>query len=110
MKSDRFTRMLLAIIAVALAALALRPHFEATTVQAQESGVHVFFEPGTTMITSPDKNSQFYGKVVVDLDNGKIWGFPTSTPAPYPVDSLNSAPPTSRPVYLGKFDFAAMKK
>jgi hypothetical protein len=62
------------------------------------------------MISSPDKTQQFYGKVVVDLDNGKVWGFPTVTPAPYPVDSLNPAPPTSRPVYLGRFDLAAMKK
>jgi hypothetical protein len=43
--------------------------------------------------------------MVVDLRNGDICGFPTLTGSPYPVDTTVSTPPTSRPLYLGKFDF-----
>jgi hypothetical protein len=50
------------------------------------------------------------GKVAVDLLTGDIWGFPTRGPAPYPMDLLNGQPQTSRPMYLGKFDFASMKR
>jgi hypothetical protein len=46
--------------------------------------------------------------VVVDLSNGKIWGFPTWSDKPYPADSTKSTPPISRPFYLGKFDLSVV--
>jgi hypothetical protein len=42
-----------------------------------------------------------------------VWGFPThGAGAPYPVDALNlnERTPVSKPIYLGRFDFAAMKR
>jgi hypothetical protein len=47
-----------------------------------------------------------YGKVVIDMRNGDIWGFPTLVQGPYPIDTASSKPPTSRPMYLGKFLFS----
>jgi hypothetical protein len=48
--------------------------------------------------------------MVVDLRNGKAWGFPTFTQDPYPVDMMNSAPPTSHPFLLSKFAFSDTDK
>jgi len=38
-----------------------------------------------------------------------VWGFPTLSSDPYPVDVTKAAPPTSKPIYLGKYDFAAAR-
>jgi hypothetical protein len=46
--------------------------------------------------------------MVVDLRNGDVWGFPTLLGSPYPVDPTRSQPPTSTPIYLGRFDFSKM--
>jgi hypothetical protein len=48
------------------------------------------------------------GKVFIDMRNGDIWGFPTLSSTPYPVDLVNSTPPVSAPMYLGRFDFSRM--
>jgi len=110
MKLDWLSRIALVIIALSLALPAIQPVVEAKTVFAQDRAANLYIEPGTTMIQAPDRSSQFYGKVVVDLQSGKIWGFPTLSQAPYPVDSVHTTPPVSHPIYLGKFDFAAMTK
>jgi len=110
MKFDRLCGIALTVIALSLALLAIRPWFEAKTVFAQDGSANLYIEPGTTMIQAPDRSSQFYGKVVVDLQNGKIWGFPTLSQSPYPVDNIHTTPPVSHPVYLGKFDLAAMAR
>ena len=57
------------------------------------------------MIRKPDGTAQMYGKMVVDMRNGDIWGFPTLTQGPYPVDTAKTTPPKSYPMYLGKFMF-----
>ena len=63
------------------------------------------------MLRAPDNGRQVLGKVVVDLQNGNIWGFPTLTQEPYPIDATgNTKAPTSHPFLLGKFDFAATNK
>jgi hypothetical protein len=82
----------------------------AGSAQAQISGAQLYVEPGTTMLRSPDGSRQVLGKVVIDLQSGKIWGLPTLTEAPYPVNTINSEPPVSHPIYLGRFDFAALNK
>jgi hypothetical protein len=38
--------------------------------------------------------------MVVDMRSGKIWGFPTTTQDPYPVNQMSSAPPTSHHPFL----------
>jgi len=110
MKLDWLSRMALAITAISLALLAMQPLFQPKSVFAQDGTATLYIEPGTTMIQAPDRSSQFYGKVVVDLQNGKIWGFPTLSTAPCPVDSVHTTPPVSHPIYLGKFDLAAMTR
>ena len=106
MRADSTIKLLLLIIAIFLGVIALRPFFVTEPVHAQSSDVYPFFvEPGYTALRSPDGSRQVLGKMIVDLRNGDIWGFPTLTSSPYPIDNTVSTPPTSRPMYLGKFDF-----
>ncbi len=58
-----------------------------------------YVEPGYTTIRKPDGTAQMYGKVVIDMRNGDIWGFPTLTQSPYPIDSAQTKPPKSHPLY-----------
>jgi hypothetical protein len=62
------------------------------------------------MLKTSDGRKQVYGRVVVDLRTGKIWGFPTITTDTYPFDALNSKPQTSHPFELGRFAFEDMDK
>jgi hypothetical protein len=111
MKLDGFVKTLLLIIAVFLGAIALRPALLPPSVRAQASeGYPFYIEPGTAMLRAPDGSRQVYGRVVIDLRNGKVWGFPTMTQDPYPVDVMNSAPPTSHPFLLAKFAFGDTDK
>jgi hypothetical protein len=47
---------------------------------------------------------------VVDMRNGKIWGFPTNAPQSYPSNGLQNKPATSRPFELGRFAFEDTNK
>jgi hypothetical protein len=106
MKNGVVTNLLLSVIAVALAAIAARPYIEPSPAGAQSTSAHAFYiEPGVQMLVNPDGSSQVYGKVVVDLRNGKIWGFPTGSLNPYPSYPMNNKPATSRPFALGRFAF-----
>jgi hypothetical protein len=63
------------------------------------------------MLRAPDNGRQVLGKVVVDLRNGNIWGFPTLTQEPYSIDATGKYQSTYiTPFLLGKFDFAATNK
>jgi len=94
------------VIAVALIAITVRSYLDPVPVQAQTTFAYPFYiEPGVQMLRAPDGARQVYGKVVVDLRNGKIWGFPTGSPDPYPSYLMNNKPPVSRPFALGKFAF-----
>jgi hypothetical protein len=111
MKNDRMTRFLLAVIAIALSAIAIRPYVVPHSAQAQSSTAYpVFIEPGVQMLKSSDGSKQLYGRMVVDLRTGKIWGFPTMTTDPYPFNAMNSKPQTSHPFELGRFAFEDMDK
>ena len=111
MKIDRVVKSLLLVIAVSLAAIALHPYIAPGAVMAQSGDAHdVYVEPGTAMLRAPDGSRQVLGKVVVDLRNGNVWGFPTLTQAPYPIDSAQTKPPKSQPMYLGKFMFDEAKR
>lgn len=85
----------------------LRP----TTAFAQSgSDDSLYIEPGVRMLRAPDGSRQVLGKVVVDLRNGNVWGFPTTVDQPYPVDVTSQQPPTSKPFLLGKFDLGALHR
>jgi hypothetical protein len=106
MRKSAVTNFLLLMIAIALTAIAARLYIDPASVQAQSTSVHSFYiEPGVQMLRNPDGSGQVYGKVMVDLRSGKIWGFPTGSLDPYPSYVMDSKPPTSRPFVLGKFAF-----
>ncbi|HTV66481.1 MAG TPA: hypothetical protein VMD98_12805 [Bryocella sp.] len=106
MKLDRFTKIVLFAIALFLGILAFRPIAQPIPVRAQGEEAHPFFvEPGYTMLRKPDGTAQMYGKMIIDMRNGDIWGFPTLTTSPYPIDSAQTKPPKSSPMYLGRFMF-----
>ena len=107
MNLDRFAKAMLVVIAVLLVMLVFRPILQPPPVRAQtEEGYPFYVEPGYTMIRKPDGTEQMYGKVVIDMRNGDIWGFPTLGQSPYPIDSAQTKPPKSNPMYLGKFMFS----
>lgn len=103
-----YLKVILALVAIKLGLLILEPAHP--VVQAQSDYSHFFIEPGTTIIRDPGNGQQLQGKVVIDRRNGDVWGFPTANSAPFPVVVYSKEPPISRPVYLGRFDFAAMTK
>jgi hypothetical protein len=105
MRVDLGTKLLLAIIAVFLGILALRP----VPVRAQTEEPEYYIEPGHTLLRKPDGTRQVLGKVIMNLRTGEVWGFPTGDEAPYPIDTTRDTPPTSRPIYLGRFDLTAMQ-
>jgi hypothetical protein len=109
MRIDLSTKLLLGAIAVFLGVLAFRPFLVPASVQAQ-AGAPYFIEPGYTLLRNADGTRQVLGKVVVNLETGDIWGFPTGQKAPFPVDPTRDTPPVSSPMYLGRFDFSAMRK
>lgn len=98
-----YTKAALTVIALALVALALRPAIRPATVQAQSDSHSVFIEPGITYLPNPDTRSEVPGKLVIDLKTGEAWGFPM-------IFSNVNKPPISKPIYIGKYDFAAMKR
>ena len=103
-----YTKVVLTAIAVFLGIMALRPMMEAPAVRAQSGDARYYIEPRTVTLRAPDGGVQVEGKMVIDLSNGDVWGFPTATNQPYPIDLARSAPPVSKAIYLGRFDFSSM--
>jgi len=101
---------LLAVIAVSLALIATRPMTAPEIAHAANGRVDVFMEPGTTILRAPDGSQQVNGKVVIDLHTGDVWGYPTFSSQPYPIDNTKTTPPVSRPFLLGKFDFSQLNR
>jgi hypothetical protein len=102
-----FDRILLTLVAIFLGVIAMRPLVTPQVVSAQVQTPHYYIEPRTTMLHAPAKDRHVMGKVFVDLDTGNIWGFPTITEAPYPIDTTKTTPPVSEPIYLGRYDLSA---
>ncbi len=109
MRFDWLTKFLLLIIAVFLGVLVFRPVVQPQPVFAQggDGTVYPFhIEPGTVTLRKPD-GSQTWGKVVIDMHNGNVWGFPIKAQnTPYPVYGPSDTPRVSHPMYLGQMDFA----
>ncbi len=62
------------------------------------------------MSRAPDGSRQVLGKVVIDLRNGNIWGFPTTVQQPLPVNITKSQPPISTPFRLGRFALSVLDR
>ena len=105
---DRYTRVVLTVIAILLAVIAFEPLVRPRPVAADSDYSYLYIEPRVTSLRKPDGSQLVQGKVVIDMRNGDIWGFPTLSGAPYPIDSTRSQPPVSTPMYLGRFDFSKM--
>jgi hypothetical protein len=106
MNLSRYMKLTLLIAFALFLAIVLARVLRPAPVQAQvEQGYPFYVEPGYTMLRKPDGTAQVYGKMVIDMRNGDIWGFPTLTQSPYPVDTTQTRPPQSSPIYLGKFLF-----
>jgi hypothetical protein len=95
----------------ALALLAVRELRSPAPASAQTSARNLFIEPGTIDIPLAQGGNAL-GKIVVDLDTGETYGFPVFGPKmPYPGLQVSERTPlTSRPVYLGRFDFGRMSR
>lgn len=103
-----YVKAVLTVIALLLAVIALRP----MPVRADNETPTFFVEPGTSPIRNLNGGVPGDGKVVINMSTGEVWGFPThGAGAPYPVEALplGNRGPTVKPVYLGHFDFAAMR-
>ena len=104
-------KMTFLILAACIVALLARPVVAPAPVHAQSNAsCGIYVEPGTTTIRTPSNSMQVLGKVMVNTCTGQIWGFPTTTNAPYPVDQTSAKPPVSHAVYLGKFDMTEVLK
>jgi hypothetical protein len=106
MNKNRTTQLLLLIIAISLAAIALRPYIAPAAAQAQSEPPYPFFiEPGAQMLRAPDGSKQVLGRVVIDMRTGKVWGFPTNSQDTYPNNPMTTKVETSHPFELGRFAF-----
>ncbi len=107
MRFDLLTKLLLLIIAVMLACIVFRPVVQPQPVFAQGGEPYPFnIQPGTVTLRKSD-GTQTWGKVVVDMRNGNVWGFPMkSQNTPYPVYGPSDNPPVSHPMYLGQMAFS----
>jgi hypothetical protein len=107
MRIDLYTKCTLTVIALLLGIIALRPVSHPAPVSAASADYSYFYvEPRVTALRKPDGSEQVQGKVFIDMRTGDVWGFPTLSGAPYPVDTTNPQPPVSTPFYLGKFDLS----
>jgi hypothetical protein len=111
MNKTWLTNSLLLIIAVSLAAIAIRPYAAPTAAHADSGAPYSFYiEPGTQMLRAPDGSRQVYGRVVVDMRTGKVWGFPTTTTDTYPTNAMETKPQVSHPFALARFAFEDTEK
>jgi hypothetical protein len=109
MRLSLFDQVALGLATLFLGMIALRPLLVPDVTHADTQVSHLYVEPGTHTLLSPDRSQQVQGKVMIDLSTGNIWGFPTSPDLPYPIDTLKAQAPTSYPIYLGKFDLTKVR-
>ncbi|HEX7727884.1 MAG TPA: hypothetical protein VF392_02525 [Terracidiphilus sp.] len=112
MTPDRQIKALLFAIVLLLAVIAARPYLQPPAAHAQsDDAFAVYVEPGVYMLRAPDGSRQVLGKIMVDLRNGNIWGFPTQSPDPYPSTLNTTAQPlASHPFLLGRYELADMER
>ena len=104
MRGQSTTNLLLGLISLLLTALLFRPLWKLPAVSADSVQEYpLFFEPGVYMLRAPDGSRQVFGRVAIDRRTGTVWGFPTTTQDPYPVNPVETKPQTSRPFVLGRF-------
>jgi hypothetical protein len=111
MKIDRFVKLLLLVIVIFLGIIALRPYVAPPAVDAQSTAAHtLYIEPGPAILYTPDGTHNVEGKMVIDLRNGNVWGFPQFWTDPHPIGASSTALPISHPFLMGKLALADMDK
>ena len=110
MKIDPYTKAALTLIAFLLAVLAFRPLLRPLPVEAQAGPDHSYlhFDPEVTKISVPDGSADVFGRLAIDLRNGKVYGFPAE-PLGYPRRPIDREPASSDPIYLGRFNIHKIK-
>jgi hypothetical protein len=104
--------LILASGALLLSGAACLRSFPAPPVVAAEPDTprRLLVEPGTHLIPSLDGGSS-YGMIVMDLDTGETWGFPTQGKFAYPgYQVAKNEPLTVNAVYLGRWNLASMSR
>jgi hypothetical protein len=109
MRADTYTKIVLTVIAVSLTAIALKPAANPAPVFAQTNTLDYYIEPQSTTIRKPDGSTAGEGKIVINPRTGDTWGFVTEPGYSYPIKRLSTTPPVLPPIYLGRFDFSAMR-
>jgi hypothetical protein len=106
-------KVVLTAIAFLLAALLVTQVTRPVAVAAQTEPANLYIEPGTSPIRNLNGGITGDGKVVINMTTGDVWGYPThGAGAPYPIDALaaDGRPTVVKPVFLGEFDFAALRR
>jgi hypothetical protein len=111
MKLDWFVKLLLLVIAILLAVVAFRPVVQPAQVLAQNGSPYPFhIEQGTVSLRKPDGTTT-WGKIVVDMCNGDVWGFPVKAQnTPYPVFGPGDSSKVSHPMFLGRMAFEEVQQ
>ena len=111
LQGNRVTNGLLALIALSLAAIAVRPYVQPAAVEAQSGGNAdpLFVEPGTVLMRAPG-GGQIPGKVITNLRTGNIWGFPTGAGDGYPMSAVDSKQESVHAVLLGHYELGEIGK
>jgi hypothetical protein len=85
MKANGVTQFLLLVIAISLAAIAIRPYMAPLSAKAQSESPYPFYiEPGTQMLRAPDGSKQVLGRVVIDMRTGRGLGLSHEWPGHLP--------------------------
>jgi hypothetical protein len=100
---DLYTKVVLTAAVLLLGALAVQPLLNPAAVRAEAEAASLYIEPGLTRIPGPNLGPDTMGKLVIDLKTGDAWGFPT-------IFTNYREPAISKPIYVGRMDFAAMKR
>jgi hypothetical protein len=111
MKLDWFVKLLLLVIAILLAVVAFRPVVHPAPVLAQTGSPYPFhIEQGTVSLRKADGTTT-WGKIVVDMRNGDVWGFPVKAQnTPYPVFGPGDSSKVSHPMFLGRLAFEEVQQ
>ena len=97
------------VVAAACLTAGYLMHPLVTHAESGSAPKQLWVEPGTVTIPTADGGSSM-GKIVVDMSTGDVYGFQTFGKAPYPGYRVSENQPlTSQPIYLGKYNFAAMR-